>query len=564
MPHLRPISALTSTMFFFAAAAATAADPPSVQFETTLAGYTIPHARDVVVDAAGNSYLIGSAYQDGHSLDVLVAKVDATGNVAWTKYIVSSSHNYATGIALAPDGDVWVAGWTDSPDFPLVNPMDATFQAREIFLMRLAPDTGALEYSTFLGGDYTDTAEGLAIDDTGAIWLTGQTGSTDFPTTPDAYQPEPSLPLYFFADAYLTKLSPEGDQILYSTYFGGQEDDGARRIVLDSAGNPIIAGDTDAADFPLVGALQTSPNDLFVSKFSADGHTLLFSSYFGGEDLDRLGDLAIDAADHLYLVGSTRSVSFPTTPGAFQETFVGGINACEVPFGADYNCEDLFVTKLAADGSSLVWSSYLGGTRVEEGRGIAVDASGRAYVTGYTNSPDFPLNHSSFAAEILVSRFAVDGSDLDLTFTVDSGSANRGNGIAVDSAGDVYFTGTVGVPASVYLSKLGMSPQTTDVAIGAGATELALGRPSPNPFEPSTRIEYVVPGETSVPVRLRVYDVAGQLVRELVNGVNAPGRHAATWDGVDGRGVAVASGVYFVRLEASGQARTGKVVKLDR
>jgi len=560
MPRLREMARWSATLLLIGSATARAGGPV-VAYETTIPGYTIPHARDVVVDDAGDAYLIGSAYQDGHSLDVLVAKVDPAGSVLWTRYVVSSSHNYATGIALDAARDVWVTGWTDSPDFPLVNPMDATFQAREIFLMKLDSDDGSILYSTFLGGDYTDAAQGIALDDAGAIYLTGSTGSTDFPVTEDAFQSEPSFPLYFFTDAFITKLSATGDEILYSTYFGGLEDDEAQRIALDSAGNIVIAGRSTADDFPLVNALQTAPNDLFISKLSADGSTLLFSTYFGGEDIDRIGGMTMDASDHLYLTGPTRSVGFPTTPGAYQENFVGEISGCEVPFGSNYNCEDFFVTKLATDGSGLVWSTYLGGTRPDEARGIAVDSQGRVYVTGYTSSADFPPDGIDFGAAFLVAQLDPTGSTLVYTHSVDSGSANRGNGITVDAFDDVYFTGTLGVPASIYVSKLVGGGAATGVdrldAAGAG---LALGAASPNPFGATTRIGFVLPGASRV--SLRVYDVAGHLVRELANGTRGAGAHSVTWDGVDARGVAAGSGVYFVRLEAGTESRTRKIVKL--
>jgi hypothetical protein len=556
---------LTTCLLTIGVPAAASAEAPPVIYEASIPGYTIPHARDVVVDATGAAYLIGSAYDDGVHLDVLVAKFDPAGSLLWTRYITSSDHNYATGLALDAANDVWVTGWTDSPDFPVVNPLDDTLTGfRDVFLMKLDTDDGAILYSTFLGGDYTDSAEGIALNAAGEIYLTGTTGSTDFPVTADAYQPEPNFPLYFFTDAFVTKLSPTGDEILYSTYFGGLEDDQGRRIALDTAANIVIAGTTEAGDFPLVNALQAVPDDLFISKLSADGSTLLFSTYFGGEDWDRIGGMTLDDSDRLYLVGSTRSVAFPTTPGAYQENFVGAINGCEVPFGEDYNCEDLYVTKLATDGGGIVWSTYLGGTAVEEGRDIAVDGLGCVYVTGYTGSADFPPDGMDFGAEIIVCRLDATGSSLDYTYSVDSGSANRGNGIALDGHGDVYFTGTLGVPASIYLSKLG-GRMATGVEVGSARdlTALSLGPGYPNPFRPTTRFDYVIPNAAAASaVSLRVYDVAGHLVRELVDTPQASGSYSVTWRGTDDRGAAVTSGVYFVRLQAGSEVRTQKVVKL--
>ena len=424
--------------------------------------------------------------------------------------------------------------------------------------MKLDADDGTILYSTFIGGDYTDRGEAIALNEAGEIYLTGRTGSTDFPVTPDAHQGEPSFPLYVYSDAFVMKLSPGGDEVLYSTYFGGLFDDEAKRIVLDSDANIIIAGNTEADDFPLVDAIDAAPNELFISKLSADGTTLLFSTYFGGEDLDRLGGMTIDADDMLYLVGSTRSVAFPTTPGAYAETFVGEINGCEVPFGADYNCEDLFVTKLATDGSGIEWSTYLGGTYVDEGRGVGVDTAGRVYVTGYTSSDDFPPDGMDFGAAIIVSRFDPTGSDLEFTHSVGSGSANRGNGIAVDGEGCVTFTGTVGVPASIFVSKLG-----SDLIVAADDPMIApdgltLAANVPNPFNPHTAISYVVPEGSRARVRVDIFDTGGRLVRRLVDTIQE-GAHTVVWDARDDRGVPVTSGIYYYRLSWEDHQLSGRM-----
>lgn len=538
--------------------ASAGAQVPTPIYETSLSGYTIPHARDVVVDDAGNAYLIGSAYQDGTHLDVLVAKFDPAGDPAWTRYITASNHCYATGIALDSNRDVWVTGWTDAPDFPMVNAMDNTLTGfRDVFLMKLDTDDGSILYSTFLGGDHVDAAQGIALNAADEIFITGNTGSTDFPVTPDAWQPSPSFPEYFYEDAFITKLSPTGDTILYSTYFGGLHDDRAAMIALDEASNIVIAGFTDADDFPLVNPLQTTPNDVFISKLSADGSTLMFSTYFGGEDIDRLGQMELDDSGNLYLVGTTRSVGFPTTSGAFQENFIGAINGCEVPFGEDYNCEDIFVTKMATNGGGLIWSTFLGGTKVEVGRGIAVDGAGRVYVTGYTGSADFPPSGMDFGAEIIVCRLDATGSTLDYTYSIDSGSANRGNGIVLDADGNVYFTGTVGVPADVYISKLtGLQLS----AVGGGTPSVVrLDANYPNPFNPGTTISFELGSPAAV--SLQVYDMRGHHVRRLIGGdLLSAGRHEIFWRGRDDSGRKVSAGAYFYRIEAGGFSETKRMV----
>ncbi len=526
------------------------AETPATLYETFIPGYTIPHARDIAVDDAGNAYLIGSEYQDGQHLDLLVFKIDALGNLLWTRYIVGNNHDYATGIALNSSGDVWVTGWTDSSDFPMVDPMDGTLTGfRDVFLMKLDPADGHIVYSTFIGGDYADAAQSIAIGPNDEIYLTGEAGSTDFPTTPDAYQPGPSFPEYFYQDAFIAKLSPTGNEILYSTYFGGTHDDWGDHIALDAQGNIIIAGRSEADDFPLVDPYDSIPNDTFISKLSADGSTLLFSSFFGGSDYDRLIDMRSDGAGNLYLAGGTRSVNFPTSSGAYQENFVGSINGCEVPFGADYNCEDFFVSKLSTNGDGLHWSTFIGGTRVEFAKGIDFDSQGNAYVAGYTSSDDFPMYPGTFGAAIVVCKLSDEGSELDWVHSVDSGSANRGNGIALDSQGDIYFTGTVGVPASIYVSKL-QGDRVTAIDDGpASHAGLLLAANYPNPFNPKTNIAYTIPeGSDNARVSLGIYDVGGRLLKQMVDGPQSPGSYDITWDGRDEGGQELSAGVYFYRL----------------
>lgn len=433
-----------------------AADPVP-DYETTIPGYWLSRGLDMVVDDQGNAFLIASWYEDHHTLDFLVIGVDADGTPIWTVSVGAdnSAHDYPTDIALDANGDVWITGWTDSENFPIVNGLDDTLTGfRDAFVMKFSSEDGTILYSTLLGGDYTDEGRGITISETGEVYVVGSTGSTDFPTTPDAYQGEPSFPLYFFTDAFITVLSPSGDEILYSTYFGGLEDDTANNVALDGMGNIVFAGTTTADDFPLVNPIQSDPNDIFVSKLSADGSTLLFSTYLGGEDIDRLTGMAMGPDGTVYLTGPTRSITFPTTPGAYQEDFIGEILGCEVPFGADYNCEDVFVTRMGTDGTGLVYSTFLGGSTVDESRDIVVDSQGRAYVVGYTYSDDFPPNGIDFSAEIFVSRFDPTGSTLDYSYTVDSGSANAGHGVAVDNSGGVYFTGAINVPADIYLAKI--------------------------------------------------------------------------------------------------------------
>jgi hypothetical protein len=459
---------LTGIILVLAFAAPSFAEDPVPVYETTISGYYLASGQGVVVDNDGNAYVIGKEYEDHTHLDILIVKLDPGGNLIWTRLIVGDErqHDYATDLALDSENNVWVTGWTSSESFPVTpNALDNTLTGfTDVFLLKLSSEDGEILYGTFLGGDYDDRGESIAINDAGEIYLSGYTKSTDFPTV-NAYQDHPSAPLYVYQDAFITKLTAAGDSILYSTYFGGYKNDVAENIALDSQGNIIIAGQTNADDFPLVNPIQSEPNGLFVSKLSPDGSTLEFSTYLGGEDSDRLGGMVIDSDDNVYLAGSTRSINFPTTRGAYQEEFVGEILGCEIPFGGRYNCDDVFATKLDTDGGGLLYSTYLGGSHIEECRDIAVDDRGRAHVVGYTNSMDFPPNGIDFSAEIFVSRFSATGSNLDYSYTVNSGSANAGHGVALDHSGNVYFTGAINVPADLYVSKLTVEEPIPDIAL---------------------------------------------------------------------------------------------------
>jgi hypothetical protein len=428
---------------------------PTLAYETTVNGFYLAYGHQMTVDPQGNAYVAGRAIDAEN--DIVVVKLNPDGDVLWTTHIRGNDHDYATGIALDDANDLFMTGWTDSSDFPTAGAIQDTLTGfRDAFVMKLASQDGTILYSTFLGGDYTDEGRGIALNGAGEIVLVGTTQSMDFPTV-DPIQAAPNGNPYAYSDLFVTRLSADGSSILYSTYLGGAKDDRAVALALDAGGNMYLAGNTDSPDFPTVNPIQAvigGDDDIFVARLSADGSALDFSTYLGGEDGDRVAGLALDGSGHAYVAGSTRSISFPTTPGAFQEEFAGEILGCEVPFGADHNCDDAFVTKLTPDGSAMAYSTYLGGTGIDEGRNLAVDGAGNVRVVGYTVSPDFPPSGISSSADIFISKLGADGSDLLYTYTTGSASANAGHGIAVDDAGTTYFTGAVNAPSDVYIAKL--------------------------------------------------------------------------------------------------------------
>jgi murein DD-endopeptidase MepM/ murein hydrolase activator NlpD len=305
---------------------------------------------------------------------------------------------------------------------------------------KLQPAGNGLVYSTYLGGNNLEAGRGIQVDAIGNAYVTGWTNSSAFPTTSGALQTSCGG-FFFCADAFVTKLSPTGNGLVYSTYLGGSGTDQSNAIAIDSSGDAYLTGFTNSTDFPTTaGAYQTTfrggVSDAFVTKLNATGSALVYSTYLGGSLEDRSEAIAVDAHGNAYVTGTTRSSNFPTaTP--FQP-ILGGV-------------QDAFVTKVDPGGNALVYSTYLGGSGLEEGRGIAVYADS-AYVAGFTASTNFLTANPNQPAlggmfDAFVTRLNAQGSGLVYSTYlggsgIDGGSINTDSmGIAVDSSGNAYVTG---------------------------------------------------------------------------------------------------------------------------
>ncbi len=293
-----------------------------------------------------------------------------------------------------------------------------------------------LSYSSYLGGSGFDHGNAVAIDAAGNIYVAGGTGSANF-TTANAAQSNFGGAF----DCFIAKLNPSGSALIYSTYFGGSGGDACLGMALDSSGNVYLTGFTTSLNFPSAGPIQQSfgggPSDAFVAKLNANGSSLAYSSYLGGSGSDIGNGLVVDANGAAYVIGDTGSTDFPTK-NAVQQAYGGA-------------SRDGFVTKVEADGAALAYSTFLGGSAVDQGFGVAVDASGDAYVSGITTSPNFPLANAlqqnrGGATDLFVAKLNASGAGLVYS-TYLGGSAGDsqgvpGNPIAVDAAGAVYLTGS--------------------------------------------------------------------------------------------------------------------------
>ncbi len=353
---------------------------------------------------------------------------------------LGGGNEYGEAIAVDPDGFAYVAGSTYSSNFPTRNP----FQAKsggggyDAFVAKLNLSGDALVYSSYLGGNSGDAIYGIAVDSTGNAYVTGRTFSSNFPTV-NPYQASYGGQ----GDAFVTKLNSSGSALVYSTYLGGAGEghDWGWGIAVDAGGNAYVAGHTYSYNFPVANAFQPIYGgimDAFVTKLNASGNELVYSTYLGGFGNDAASAIAVDPEGCAYVTGYTASGSFPTTADALQPAGPGG--------------SSVFITKLSASGNQLIYSTYLGGNGNDYGNGIALDSKGNVYLTGYTESSNFPVLNpvqvtNKGNSDAFVSILNASGSSL-LYSTYLGGSGyevmiigERNGGIAVDPDGNVYVVG---------------------------------------------------------------------------------------------------------------------------
>lgn len=278
------------------------------------------------------------------------------------------------------------------------------------------------------------------MDRTGRAWVTGTTASGDFPTTRGAVGPS----LAGFADAFVTRLSPDGRQLDYSTFLGGVSLDTSNAVAVDGQGRAHVTGFTYSPNFPVTeGAFDTSfdGGEAFVAQLGPDGTTLGYATFLGGEpespgisDDENGRAIAVAPGGRATVAGFTRSADFPTTPGAFDRTLGGG--------------GDAFVTQLSRDGSALAYSTFLGGSSGDDAAGLAVDRRGRAHVTGFTDSADFPTTAGAldrsvdeFYGDAFVAALSRDGSRVLHGTYLGGGGGEFGLDVAVGRGGEIYASG---------------------------------------------------------------------------------------------------------------------------
>ena len=304
--------------------------------------------------------------------------------------------------------------------------------AKTAFVLKLNATGNTLLYSTYLGGTNYDLGTAIAVDATGNTYVAGDTQSANFPVF-GGFQAASGGGI----DAFVSKLNSTGT-FSYSTFLGGAANEHAGGIAVDSSGAAYVAGGTTSANFPVTGAIQATNHgaqDAFISKLSASGGALSYSTYLGGSGTiasEQANGIAVDASGNAYVAGVTNSVDFPVTAGVLQAQFKG--------------VSDAFVAKLNPTGSALVYGTYLGGSDLDWGSAIGIDSSGNAYVAGYTSSGDFPQSNPTQPGfgglyDAFVSKLNSTGNALGFSTWFGGGGSDIANALAVDASGNMFLGG---------------------------------------------------------------------------------------------------------------------------
>jgi len=355
--------------------------------------------------------------------------------IEYFTYVGGTGYDRAFDIAVDAAGNAYVTGKSTSTHFPTTTgAYDTHTDGSDAFVTKIAPD-GSIIYSTFLGGSSGASGKGIAVDMDGNAYVMGATAG-DFPTTTDSFQTN-------YAggnnDLFVTKLNYNGSALLFSTYLGGSEADSfgpvqIGGIAVNSFGNAYVTGVTNSDNFPVTNAVTINGSDAFIAKLKMDGSGLVYCSYLGGSGDEEGFDIAVDADDCAYVTGWTNSNDFPLAHAL--QPLRGG---------------DAFISKWASDGSSLLYSTFFGGSDADAGRDIAVDSNGNAYVVGLTYSNDLPTTPSCFQPQpgggfidAFVAKLSVNSTGvLELTYSTYLGGEGEdtGHGVAVDTSGSIYVTG---------------------------------------------------------------------------------------------------------------------------
>jgi len=525
--------------------------------------------NSIVLDASGNAYIAGQTQSTNYDItagafqttnagldDVFVTKLNASGTaLIYSTYIGGSGGDEAHSIALDASGNTYITGWTGSTNFDITSGAFQTTKAgfEDVFVTKLNAAGTALLYSTYIGGINDDRAYSIVIDASRNAYITGYTNSLDYDTTAQ-------ITSWGGSDAVVTKLNATGTALIYSTRIGGSDTDWGFSIALDVSGNTYIFGETRSTDYITTsGAFQTTfgggLNDVFVTKLNALGTALIYSTYIGGNDYDYGSSMALDASGNAYITGYTASPDYDITAGAFQTTYGGGLY-------------DVYVTKLNASGTALLYSTYIGGITSDLSKSIALDASGNAYITGYTSSTNYDVTSGAFQTtfaggyDVFVTKLNVTGTALLYSSYIGGSGDDRGFAIALDASAYAYITGytkstnydisigafqtTYGGSTDTYVTKLDLTGATAISEISNSTPGIVI---YPNPTTTEFTIELA---SFSPNTQISIVSIEGKTVytNNTIN-VNKIVINAADWS----------TGVYMVKITDEQSSQVVKLIK---
>lgn len=407
---------------------------------TSSAGNVVLHKPVAYQEKYGNREIVEAAFQvkSGDEVGLNLGAYDRARELvidpalSYATYLGGSGEDEIFGIAVDGSGNAYVAGQMASPNFPTQSGTVSSSGSFDAFVTKVSASGTTLDFTTVLAGTGTDAALGIAAaKDGSAVFVVGNTGSTNFPSTltigPGGGQ-----------DAFVAKLDATSGTATagYITRIGGTAIESGNGIAVDSSGNAYIGGETESTDFPTTGLYTSNAGapDGFVAKINGAGSALLFSTYLGGSNADLVTSIAVDTANpaNMYVGGITASSDLPATSGVLQPTAKGG--------------GDAFVSEIKANGSGIAYLTYLGGTGQDSVVGIAVDAAGEAYVTGDTTSTDFPIHNAAQGSnggggDVFVTKLNASGTALVFSTYYGGTLDDAGTGIALDALGDAYVTG---------------------------------------------------------------------------------------------------------------------------
>jgi uncharacterized protein (TIGR03437 family) len=533
------------------------ANGSSLVYSTFVGGSSDDIAYAIAVDGSGNAYITGATLSSNFPIkngfqttyggagsngfgDAFIAELNSTGSsILYSSYIGGTDDDSGNGIALDGTGNAYVTGGTVSTGgFPTTSSAYSTTNAggRDIFLTKVNPalsGAASLLYSTYIGGTGDEEGFAIGLDNSNNAYLTGYTTSSNLPTTSGAYktaltttascmvQPE----AFSCGSVFVSKVNPSSSGkagLVYSTYLGGSSDQTGYGIAADSSGNAVVAGDTSSTDFPVSsGAYQAKGTgsctstvctyDAFVTKLNSTGSSLVYSTFLGGTNDDHAFALDLDSTGNIYIAGETNSTNFPTSAGAVQG--FSGATTCTGGTGCypNYIAFVAMVNPAASGAASLVSSTYLGGSGSDYANGIAVTPSGTAYVTGVTDSLNFPVTGGAYKIAFgTCDNTSTGGSGCDRSFVAELTFSPE-----VPPAPFIYLNGYVNAASSqvayaapgdfVSIYGKGIGPSTpATLQVGAngnvvttlGGTQVLFnGTPAPLIFVSSGQVNAVVPFE---------------------------------------------------------------------